>query len=80
MFYSGPLLRNRVQKTASQIALRKCSKDVVEEPGNIGVFAGKKKKVVEHQNIVAYHKKYRHLKLRILVIFYVWEDAGVWAH
>ena len=30
------------QETASQIARRICSKEVREEPGYIGVFAGKK--------------------------------------
>ena len=44
-------------------------------------FAGKKKKknVVKYQKVTANHRN-RHLKLMILVVFYVWEDTGVWAH
>ena len=33
MFYSGTLLRTIARETASQIALRSCSKEVWEEPG-----------------------------------------------
>ena len=84
MFYTVALLRTIAQDTASQIALRSCSKEVREEPGFIGVFAGKKqnrtKHVVEHQKSTANHKKTRHLKLMILVLFYVWENARVRAH
>ena len=36
-------------------------------------------KKCEHQKIIAKHTN-RHPKLMILVPFYVWEDAGVWAH
>ena len=66
------------------MALRDCSKEVREEPGYIRVFVEKQTKkqtkhVVQHQKITANHKN-RHLKLMILVFFYVWEDAGVWTH
>ena len=40
-------------------------------------FLLKKKYIVEHQKITANHRN-RHLKLMILVLFYVWEDARVW--
>ena len=78
---------------ASQIALRDCSKMVREEPRYVGVCAEKKKKtpqktkppknkktqktqnVVKHQKITANHTK--HLKLMILVLFYVWEDTSL---
>ena len=43
MFYLVALLRTIAWDTASQTALRNCSKEVREEPGYIGVFAGKKK-------------------------------------
>ena len=43
MFYSGTLLRTTAWETASQIALRNCSKEVREKPGYIEVFTGKKK-------------------------------------
>ena len=67
MFYSGTLLRTIAQETASQIALRNCSKEEREEPGYTGVFTGKKAKtkttttkthVVKHQKITANHKKH----------------------
>ena len=40
----------------------------------------KNKHVAEHQKITANHKKTRHVRLMILVLFYIWEDAKVWAH
>ena len=55
------------------------SKDVKEEPEYTGDF-GQKKKVVKHSKITATHKKIRHLKLMILVFFYVWKETRVWAH
>ena len=82
MCYSRTSLRTVALETASQIALRNCPREVKNEPGYIGVFAEKTKKqkhVVEHQKITARHRN-RHLKLMILVLFYVWEDARVWAH
>ena len=45
MFYLADILRTQAQETASEIALRDCSKEVREEPGYIGVF-GKKIQVV----------------------------------
>ena len=78
MFYSGTLLRNIAQGTASQIALRKYSKEVREEPRYIEVFA-EKKKVFEHQNITANHKK-QTSQFKDLMLFFVREDAGVWAY
>lgn len=48
------------RKAATQISLRACSKKIREEPECIGVLAGEKKKikhVVEHQMIIANHKK-----------------------
>ena len=80
MFYSGTLLRapGETASQTAQRALRDCSKEAREEPGYIGVFAGKKT-VVEHQKITANHKN-MHLKLMILALFYVWEDARIWAH
>ena len=47
----GALLRTIAQETASQIALRNCSKEVREKPGYIGVFTGKNKKVKKTQKI-----------------------------
>ena len=63
MFYSGNFLRTVAWETASQVALRNCSKEAREEPGYIGVFAEKqtnKQKnphVVKHQKSTANHKK-----------------------
>ena len=60
MFYSVALRKTIAPETASQTALRDCSKEVREEPGYIGVFAGKQNKtehVVEHQKITANHKE-----------------------
>lgn len=54
-----------------------------EEPGCIGGFAGGK---INTQNIQWILKrlllitKSRHLKVMVLVLFYIWEDARVWAH
>ena len=56
MFYLGNLLRTIDGETASQTALRTCSKEVREEPGHTGVVCWKK-----HQKIIANHKKNRHL-------------------
>lgn len=45
-------------------------------------FCWKKEKnhVVKHQRMTACWEKTRHLKLKILVLFYLWEDAKFWAH
>ena len=42
---------------ASQLPWRDCSNEVREETGYIGIFAGGKRKKVEHQKIAANHKK-----------------------
>ena len=36
--------------------------------------------MVKHQNITSHHKKKQTLKLMIVVLLYIWEDARVWAH
>ena len=41
MFYLMDFLRTEAWDAASQIALRFCSKEVMEESGYIGVFATK---------------------------------------
>ena len=58
MFHLGTFLRITVWETASQIALRKHSKEVRKEPGYIGFFVGKQtnKLIVKHQKITANHK------------------------
>ena len=72
MFYWRALVRN-------------CCKEVREEPKyrsfcNKQINQNKHKNyVVKPQKITANHKN-RHLKLMILVLFYVWEDASVWVH
>lgn len=68
MFYLRTTLRATAREIASRIALRDCSKEVKEETGCIGVFAGKKKKkthIVGHLKITANHKKSRHLQVMI---------------
>jgi len=57
MFYLRLLLRTVA--TASQTALRNCSKEVRKEPGYIAVFAYQKKKkhIAQHQKIIVNHKK-----------------------
>ena len=57
---------------ASQIARRYCCKEVVEVPGCIEVFVGGKRLLLITNN--------GHLKSMILVLFCVWEDAGIWAY
>ena len=79
MFYSGTLLRTIAQETASQIALRDCPKEVRGEPGYIGVFAETNKQCSQTSKMTANHKN-RHLKLMILVLFYIWEVVRIWAH
>lgn len=55
LFYSVDLTEDCSPGTASQIALRDCSKKVREELGDAGVFAGEKARVVEHPKITADH-------------------------
>ena len=50
--YRGDFLKILTWLTASQIALRNCSEEVREEPGNIGVFAEKQSK-----NMQLHHKR-----------------------
>ena len=44
-----------------------------------GSFSWKKTHVVKHQKLPIITKN-KCLKVMILVLFYVWEDARVWAH
>ena len=55
------------------------SKEIRDEPGCVGVFCQENILVVRYQKITANHKT-RHLKLIILVLLYVWEDARIWGH
>ena len=84
-FYSETLLRT--------IGQRDSLSDSSEEPfwrGKRGAriyrrFCWKIKHVVKHQNITANcnktrQNKFRHFKLMILVLSYVWEDVRIWAH
>ena len=79
MFHSEALLRTAGWETASQITLRNCSKEVRQELGYIGIFAGGKKKSQNIKRLLLI-TQYKHLKAMILVFFYVWEEARVWAH
>ena len=74
-------------QTASQIALRNCSKKVREESGYIGFFSGKEKQtikkkktpkhVVEHQKInhKIKNKKKKKPQMNDFSVFCVWEDV-----
>ena len=54
-----------------------CSKEIKEKPGYIRVLL--EKNVVEHQKITDNHtQKTLHLRVMILLLFYVWEGARVW--
>ena len=66
----------KVQKTASQLAVRDCSE---EKPGYIGVFAENKIKahIIKHKKITANHKS-QASQVNVFVLFYVWEDTRVW--
>lgn len=78
------LLRTIAWETLSQMTLRNCSKKVVEETGYIRVFLKTKQKkikcMVKHQKITSHHTKNQTLKLMIVVLLYIWEDAIVRAH
>ena len=79
------LLRAIAWETLSQMTLRNCSKEVVDERGYIGVFLKTKQKkikcMVKHQKITSHHKKKTQtLKLMIVELLYIWEDVRVWAH
>ena len=77
------LLRTIAWETLSQMTLRKCSKEVVEETGYTGVFLKTKQENKMHGQTSKYHlssQKKQALKLMIVVLLYIWEDARVWAH
>ena len=59
------------RETALQTALRSSSKERKEEPGYVGDFAGEKKMYSKIKRLLPLKKKTRHLKLMILVLFYV---------
>ena len=58
MFHLRNLLRTIAQESASQVALRNCSKEVREEKGHIGDLPGKNKikNIFHHPEITANHK------------------------
>ena len=76
MFYLVALLSVVALDIASQTALRSCSKEVGEELGYVGVFAGRREK--SDLKITANHKK-KTSQVLILVPLYLWGNAGVWA-
>ena len=51
---------------------------VREESGYIGVVVGENKTFSQTSKDTDNHKKHRHLKLMILVLFSVWENVRVW--
>ena len=76
MFYLVAFLSVVALDIASQTALRSCSKEVGEELGYVGVFAGRREK--SDQKITANHKK-QTSQVVVLVPLYLWGNAGVWA-
>lgn len=66
--------------TASQIALSDCSEEVGEELGYIGALLKRPGSWNNKRLLFIYLKKNRHLKLKNLVLFYVREEANIWAH
>ena len=69
------------------MTLRKCSKEVVEETGYTGVFLKTKQENKMHGQTPKYHlssqkkkNQKQTLKLMIVVLLHIWEDARVWAH
>ena len=62
----------------SQITLRELFKEAREKPGYIGVL----QQTPGSRNFkrLLLSKKTRYVKLRNSELFYVWEDARVWAH
>ena len=85
MFYSGNLLR----AISLGSSLSDSSKEQLQSgKGGVRIYSSLKKKKryiyiyiykVKHQKLLVTTKT-RHLKLMILVVFYVQEDARVWAH
>ena len=78
-------LTSLAQKTASQITLRNCSKELREEPEYLGVSAETKqnknnKNVYSNIKQLQLITKDKHLKLMIFMHFYVEEDSRAWAH
>lgn len=71
------LLRTLAWEPASQIILRDCYREIRDKTRYRGVFAGEKCSWTS--KITANHKN-RHTELMILVFFYVWKDARVWAY
>ena len=72
MIYWGDFLKILTWLTASQIALRNCSEEVREEPGNIGVFAEKQSKNMQlHHKRLLLIAKAGNLKLMIFSVFVV---------
>ena len=82
MFYLGTLLR----AIAQRISLSDSSEGLFQRGKGWDRihrhFCWKKEHIVEHQKVTAnlHTKKPRHFKLMILLLFYIWEDARVWAH
>ena len=70
-------------ETLSQMTLRNCSKGVLEETGYTGVFLKTKQENKMHGQTSKYHlssQKKQALKLMIVVLLHIWEDARLWAH
>ena len=59
--------------------LRDCSQEVKGEARIYRTFCNKYQ-VVGTSKDYCYLKKIRYLKLKNLALFYVWEDARVWAY
>ena len=66
------------QKTASQIVLRNCLGEVREEPGYIGVLQQKPGNWSIKRLLLV--KENQTSQMNVWELFYVWEDARVWAH
>ena len=65
--------------TASRKYRQAVLKREEEEPGYIGVLATEDQ-IVWTSKDYCQLKKLRHIKWMTLVLFYVWEEARVWAH
>ena len=84
MLHLRPFLRTGAKESTTKRApSRNCSEEVGEEPGYIGVFAGGGGPENTWSNIkrlLHITNQPRHLKVITLVLFFLWEDARVWAH